>query len=220
MKPIEQDIKNLKSHHAQMWELVETQVKRAYAAFEKNDLDMALEVISREKMVNAQELVCDHHCENFIALFNPVAIDLRFVISLLKINNNLERIGDFCESIAIYVKNNQDKPIDVQLRKDLHLKEMMDVTLRMLEIARTSLLKEDSSMATKVLSMDDMVDKYNIAAVPTLGKYISAHPEVAEEMLRLYVVIRRMERIGDRFKNIAEDIVFYIDAKELRHKIR
>ena len=117
MKPIEQDIKSLKGHHAQMWELVENQVKKAYFALDKNDKDVAKEVITREKMVNAQELVVDHHCEEFLALFNPVAVDLRFVISLLKINNNLERIGDFAESIALFVSYQLQKPLDSILVK-------------------------------------------------------------------------------------------------------
>ena len=95
---------------------------------------------------------------------------------------------------------------------------MMDITTKMLEMARTALIKEDSSIANKVLSMDETVDRYNKAAIAVLAKFINQHPELAEEMLHLHAVIRRMERIGDRCKNIAEDVVFYTDAKELRHK--
>jgi phosphate transport system protein len=92
MKYTENEISLLKTHHFEMWNLVQTQVNRSFQALERADANLAREVLSREKYVNAQELVVDHHCENFIALYAPVAVDLRFVISLLKITNNLERM--------------------------------------------------------------------------------------------------------------------------------
>ena len=201
-----------------MWDLFESQIKKAFIAFETNNKELAREIITREKTVNMQELVVDHHCENFIALFSPVAIDLRFVISLLKINNNLERIGDYAEGIATYVLNHQEYPFDKTLCADLQLKVMMDTTSQMIETARTALVKEDSIVACRVLGMDQKVDEINKDSVAVLSKYIGENPLQAADLLHLYAVIRRVERIGDRIKNIAEDIVFYIDAKELRHK--
>lgn len=217
MKHIEEEIVTIKQAHSQMWELVESQVRKAFAALENFDRDLAREIITREKMVNAQELVADHHCENFIALFNPVAVDLRFVISIFKINNNLERIGDFAESIAGFVIYHQSSKIDPQLVADLQLKTMMSNALQMLTTARTALIKEDSKIASTVLSMDDVIDRINFDAVKVLSDYIVAHSEHTQEMLHLHAVIRRIERIGDRSANIAEDVVFYVDAKELRH---
>lgn len=217
MKHTEQEIQIIKNAHIHMWELVESQVRKAFAALETFDRELAHEIIAREKMVNAQELVADHHCENFIALFNPVAVDLRFVISILKINNNLERIGDFAESIAGFIIYHQTSRIDKQLCADLKLKSMMDNAMKMLETARLALTKEDSKIASSVLSLDDVVDEINRNAVKILADYIVAHPEHTNEMLHLHAVIRRIERIGDRSSNIAEDVVFYVDAKELRH---
>ena len=218
MKQIEEEIKAIKEYHDQMWDLVEHQVNKAFAALEKNDKDLAREVIAREKTVNVQELVVDHHCENFIALFNPVAVDLRFVISLLKINNNLERIGDFAESIALFVLYHQTRPLDAELCKQLQLKKMMDCAGQMVGMAREALRQEDSKMAGRVLALDDTIDTINHNAVEVLTDYITAHPEHTKEILYLYGVIRRIERVGDRTSNIAEDIVFYVDAKELRHR--
>lgn len=217
MKHTEEEIITIKQAHTQMWELVESQVRKAFVALENFDKDLAHEILTREKMVNAQELIADHHCENFIALFNPVAVDLRFVISIFKINNNLERIGDFAESIAGFIIYHQSSTIDAQLMADLKLKEMMKDALIMLSTARTALAKEDSKIASSVLSMDDKIDQINFRAVKILSDYIIAHPESTEEMLHLHAVIRRIERIGDRSANIAEDVVFYVDAKELRH---
>lgn len=217
MKHTEEEIITIKQAHTQMWELVESQVRKAFVALENFDKDLAHEILTREKMVNAQELIADHHCENFIALFNPVAVDLRFVISIFKINNNLERIGDFAESIAGFIIYHQSSTIDAQLMADLKLKEMMKDALIMLSTARTALAKEDSKIASSVLSMDDKIDQINFRAVKVLSDYIITHPESTEEMLHLHAVIRRIERIGDRSANIAEDVVFYVDAKELRH---
>lgn len=201
-----------------MWNLVEGQVHKAFEAMLTANKDLAREVIARERVVNAQELVVDHHCEDFIALFSPVAVDLRFVISLLKINNNLERIGDFAESIALFVLYQQKNVLSEEFVSKLRLKEMMNTATEMLAKAREALINEDSSLAGKVLAMDDVIDTINRDAVPVIAdKIISDNPD-AVELLHLYAVIRRMERIGDRTSNIAEDIVFFIDAKELRHQ--
>lgn len=217
MKPIEQEILNIKEHHALMWEMVELQVRKAFEAIDNYDKNLANQILAREKMVNTQELVVDHSCENFIALYAPVAIDLRFVISLLKINNNLERIGDFAESIALFVLNKQTAKLPKELVEKLEFKKMCSTALEMLITARTALAKEDTTIASKVLSMDSEIDRINAQSVRVLGEHIQAHPESVCELLSLFGVIRRIERIGDRSANIAEDVVFYVDAKELRH---
>lgn len=218
MRHTESEIKILKTHHIEMWNLVEGQVHKAFEAMLTGNKDLAREVIARERVVNAQELVVDHHCEDFIALFSPVAVDLRFVISLLKINNNLERIGDFAESIALFVLYQQQNILTEEFVAKLRLKEMMDTATNMMAMAREALINEDSALAGKVLSMDDVIDTINRDAVPIIAdKIINDNPD-AVELLHLYAVIRRLERIGDRTSNIAEDIVFFIDAKELRHQ--
>ncbi|MEF9950231.1 MAG: phosphate signaling complex protein PhoU, partial [Mucinivorans sp.] len=211
------EIKTLKNHHIEMWNLVQTQVAGAFDALRTGDKDRAREILARERVVNAQELVVDHHCENFIALFAPVAVDLRFVISLLKITNNLERIGDFAESIALFVLYKQNGALDEQLFRDLELQKMMDTATQMLAKAREALVAENSAMACQVLAMDDTIDQINTQAVDTLAAWIASHIEQTTQTLNLHAVVRRIERIGDRASNIAEDTVFYVDAKELRH---
>lgn len=218
MKHTDSEVKKLKNYHIEMWNLVQEQIDKAFLALKNNDKEAAREVISRERMVNAQELVVDHHCEDFIAMFSPVAIDLRFVISLIKITNNLERIGDFAKGIASFVIDTQSEAIDAGLSKELSLDEMMDNAREMLNLAREALIEEDTALCRKVLMMDDMMDDINRKAPQVLGRHIQAHPESSEEMIHLYALIRRIERIGDRTGNIAEEIVFYIDAKELRHQ--
>lgn len=218
MKHTEEEIKSIKTDHFLMWELVIMQVNKAFTSLKTNDKQLAREVIVREKSVNAQELYLDQKYENFIALFAPVAIDLRFVISLLKITNNLERIGDFAESIALYVLRKQSKEVEIELFEKLNLNVMMDEALNMLNYSREALDKEDTLLAAKVLDLDDVIDEINRKSVHILAAYSKEHPEKTVDMFHLNSVIRRIERIGDRCSNIAEDVFFYIDAKELRHQ--
>ena len=218
MKHTENEIKVLKNHHIEMWNLVQGQVNKAYEALRGTDKSLAREIIARERVVDAQELLVDHHCEDFIALFAPVAVDLRFIISIFKITNNLERIADFAENIALFVLYNQSKPIEKELYEKLQLDDMMKFTDEMLSNARTALINEDSHLCGRILTMDDKVDKLYGNAIESLAKYITKNPEQALEMLHLNAVIRRIERIGDRTVNIAEDIVFFVDAKEMRHQ--
>lgn len=217
MKQTEIEIKELKGHLARMWSMVEQQVGKSFEAVTAFDKDLAHEILTREKSVNAQELVVDHHCENFIARFSPVAVDLRFVLSLLKINNNLERIGDFAESIALFVTHHQTKAIAPELMEQLQMRKMFDTVLKMTEGARTALAREDSRLASRVLGLDDVVDMIHRNAVPVLAAWITAHPDETVEAMGIHNVVRRVERMGDRVSNIAEDVVFYVDAKELRH---
>lgn len=217
MEHIKSEILSLKEIHYQMWNMVYGQVTKALIALEKHDKELAREIISREKMVNSQELLVDRQCENFIALFTPVAIDLRFVISLMKINNNLERIGDFAESIATFVLRHQSQQIPQDLYQNLQLKKMGEYAIQMIKLSEDAFHEEDTQKAGRVLSLDDMLDEINHKSISVLAEYIKSNPDSAEEMLNLYGVIRRMERIGDRCSNIAEDVVFYVDAKELRH---
>lgn len=218
MRHTESEIKVLKTHHIEMWNLVEGQANKAFEAMLTNNKDLAREVIARERVVNAQELVVDHHCEDFIALFAPVAVDLRFVISLFKINNNLERIGDFAEGIARFVLYQQKSALTEDLIARLRLKEMMTTATDMLAKAREALITENSPLAGRVLSMDQTIDLINGDAASILAEEIVNNPQDAVELLHIHAVIRRLERIGDRTSNIAEDIVFFIDAKELRHQ--
>lgn len=213
----EQEILNIKKLLSEMWQTVESQIRKSQRALLENDKELAHEVLSREKNVNAYELSIDRECENFIALFNPVAVDLRFVLSLMKINNNLERIGDFAEGIARFVVLRQTQPIDEDLRNSLGIERMFDGVNAMFDLCRKALSSEDTTIASKVFSLDNAVDKINIQSAEVLAKYAIENQDKAVETFFLYGSIRRLERMGDRCNNIAEDIIFYVDAKELRH---
>lgn len=201
-----------------MWDLVESQLNRAGEALLSFDKDLAREVLYREKRVNAYELKIDSDCEDIISLYNPVALDLRFTLSTMKISTNLERIADFCEGIARYVLDYPSINIEVDLFERAGISEMVSIVKEMLQRIREAYEMESSSMAITVFDMDLRVDELNRAAMPIIAEHLKLVPERAIECLNLVSIIRRLERIGDHCNNIAEDIVFYVDAKVLKHK--
>lgn len=182
------------------------------------DRELAHKVICHERRVNAYELKIDSDCEDIIALYAPVAIDLRFVLAMYKVNTNLERLGDFAEGIARFVLNLPgDEPIDPQLIKETRVDEMLKIILSMLSLSKEALEKEDSEIASSVFMKDNLVDEINRDATPIIAKYVEKNPGTALSALYLLGVIRKMERFGDHCTNIAEELVFFLEAKVLKH---
>ena len=217
VKFIESELVLLKKEIDEMWTLVYNQLDRAGDAVLTLDRELAQQVLVRERRVNAFELKIDSDVEDIIALYNPVAIDLRFVLAMLKINTNLERLGDFAEGIARFALNCHEPALDTELVKQLRLEEMIAQVLSMLEQAKQA---ESQELATAVFAKDNMLDEINAEATAILADYISRHPESALSCLNLVSVFRKLERSGDHITNIAEEIVFFIDAKVLKHSGR
>jgi phosphate transport system protein len=217
MIQVDIELIKLKNSLQEMWVLVEKQLKKSEKALLDFDKAIAREVISREKMVNAMELKIDSECEVFIATHNPVAIDLRLALAILKINNNLERIGDFSESIALFVLKNMSEPLPQLFKDQLRLEEMFKEVLQMFTLAKEALTYEDSAKADQVFGIDNLVDEIIYDAIKVITEEMKKSPEKIEEYMFLHAVIRKLERIGDRCNNIAEEIIFYLDAKVLKH---
>ncbi len=214
---IQQELERLKSETLAMWDLVNSQLNKAGEALLSFDKEMAREVLCREKRVNAYELKIDSDCEDIIGLYQPVALDLRFTLSTMKIGTNLERIGDFCEGIARYVLDYPEMSIEADILDRTGIKEMVAIVKDMLHRTRDAYEQESSALATTVFAMDTRVDELNHRAMPIIAEHLQTLPERAIECLNLISIIRRLERMGDHCNNIAEDVVFYIDAKVLKH---
>lgn len=217
VKFIESELLLLKKEIDEMWTLVYSQLDRAGEAVLTLDKELAQQVIVRERRVNAFELKIDSDVEDVIALYNPVAIDLRFVLAMLKINTNLERLGDFAESIARFVINCDEPALDSDLLKRLRLEEMQREVLSMLEITKRALNEESLELATSVFAKDNFLDEINRNVSSVLADYLKDHTDSLLPYLNLVSVFRKLERSGDHITNIAEEIVFYIDAKVLKH---
>ncbi|WP_291530200.1 phosphate signaling complex protein PhoU [Bacteroides sp. UBA939] len=217
VKFIESELVLLKKEIDEMWTLVYNQLDRAGEAVLTFDRELAQQVLVRERRVNAFELKIDSDVEDIIALYNPVAIDLRFVLAMLKINTNLERLGDFAEGIARFVLNCTEPVPDVELLKQLRLEEMQQQVLSMLELAKKALQEENLELASAVFAKDNLLDEINAEVTTILADYIAKHPDSISLCLNLISVFRKLERSGDHITNIAEELVFFIDAKVLKH---
>ncbi len=215
MKHTEKELTALRDHAGEMWLLVISQLEKARQAYMAGDVELAREVVSREKRVDTFELKLDGECENFIALFAPVAVDLRLTMSLFKISGALERIGDFAEGIARDVISGNVVP---ELRDLLHIDEMMETVASMLADSYAALEQENTRLSGRIMRKDEYVDALYRDARETLAQWIAGHPEQGKAALDAMLVMRKIERIGDHCNNIVEDIVFYIDAKILKHK--
>lgn len=217
VKFIESEIITLKREIAEMWMLVYNQLDRAGEAILTLDRELARQVLVCERRVNALELKLDSDVEDIIALYNPIGVDLRFALAVLKINTNLERIGDFAEGIARFVERFPEPALDSALVQQLQVDKMFSEVLGMLRLAKEAFDKESIELATQVFAKDDFIDHLNGQAPHVLTDYIAANPEGTLTCLNLLSVIRKLERAGDHITNMAEEIVFFVDAKVLKH---
>ena len=217
VKFVENELLAIKEEVNDMWLLVRQQLENAFNALRNNDDDLANSVASREKRVNAFELKIDSDIEDFIALYNPVAVDLRFALAMLKINNNLERIGDYADSIARFVARNNPTEEDKQLFNVLELKVMYDQVLHMFSTTHKALENSDASLAKSVIDKDDLLDSLNQKALDKLAEYAKNNPSAIRFCLEIAAILRKLERTGDHIINLAEETVFYIDAEVLKH---
>jgi phosphate transport system protein len=220
MRHLEQELTSLRQDVIDMWKLVISQVANSGEAVLSFDKELAQKVSMREKKVDAYELKIDSECENIIALYQPVAIDLRFVLAVLKINSNLERIADFAYGIARTFITNPSVILDAELITEVKLNVMINQINKMLSQGLDAFENEKSDFAAAIFSEDYQVDEININAARIIADYIQKNPDRAYDCLQLIASIRKMERIGDHCSNIAEEIFFYIDAKVLKHSPR
>ena len=218
VKFIESELMNLREEVNEMWTLVYNQLSRAGKSVLTFDRELAQQVIVREKRVNAFELKIDCDAEDAIALYNPVAIDLRFVLAMLKISTNLERLGDFAEGIARFVVHCDKEELDKELLRELRLEEMVKRVLCMLDTAKRALNEESVELAVSVFGKDNLLDEINANVSNVLTTYLEAHKGDIRMCLDLASVFRKLERSGDHITNLAEEIVFYIDAEVLKHQ--
>jgi phosphate transport system protein len=217
MKNPDYQRENLNQSAFEMMLLCQKQMRKAADAFMNNDIDLAEEVIHRENRVNAQDLKIERDCERYMALFNPVASDLRFAMSILKINYNLERIGDHAFDLANYIVD-YEKAIDASLLEKIEFEKMVSTMESMFDDVIEAYDELDPKRARKVFKKDKTLNKINKKTKEVVGETIRANVETTEEALLIFAVIKKLERVGDLLKNISEGIIFYLEAEVLVHK--
>ena len=214
---LDRELRLLKEEAQAMWELVALQLDKTSRSLVHFDRDLAREVVMNEKRVNAYELKIDRDCENIFALFTPVAVDLRFVLAILKINNNLERTGDIAEGIAKFIVATE-KAFDMELLERTRVVKMFEEAHGMISDVLSAFRNEDSAQARSIFRKDEILDDINISAIHVVASYIRSHPDNTEQALNILSTIRKLERVGDQAKNMAEEIIFHMEAKVLKHK--
>jgi phosphate transport system protein len=216
MSQLQHELKTVKDEVIEMWGLVQSQLLKALSSLLNFDKDLAREIVMREKRVNGAELKIDRDCEDIFAIYCPVAVDLRFLLAVLKINTNLERIGDIAEGIANLILDTE-KPFPDELLEATKIIEMFHESEQMVEQILQAFINEDSSIARGIFGRDELLDDINRRANDLITEYLQRYPQDLHQALNVISIIRRLERVGDQAENIAEEIIFYIEAKVLKH---
>lgn len=216
MTHLDSELKQIKQQVIEMMNLVRSQLAKGKDAVLTFDKDLVHEINANENRVNAMELNIDRDIEHTLALYSPVAVDLRFVMAAFKISSDLERIGDNAVGIAKYINNVNEQLTNNELEK-IKFVEMYENALLMLENVFDAFEKEDTKLARKVFVKDEVLNKINLNAASITIQLIQQSPDKINNYLYLLSIMRKLERVGDLAKNIAEELIFYIEAKVLKH---
>lgn len=217
MNHLTYELEYLQNLFVEMLELVKSQFTKSITALISQDTDLAEEIIRTELRVNAYELNIEKDCENIIALFQPVATELRYVLAILKSVSELERIGDHAEFFSKILVENPSN-LDKELLEKFKVQEMFMLTIQMYDKIIVSFETKNSENARKVFKVDKELNKvYKKSVIDMKEDLKNQHPK-AGEILNVYAIISRLERTGDLLTNIAEEIIFYLDAEILKHK--
>ena len=209
-----EDLQALTGRLTAMGELVESRVRDALAALLQRQSDLAVKVATGDAAVNELELEVDDLCIKFLALQNPVASDLRLVRSIIKVNTDLERVGDQAVNIAQGVIRILAQPL---LRPTLDVARLGEAAVSMLHDSLRSFVEQDVALATSVLGRDDEADELRDGIFRVLLTHMMADPGVIERALGLILVSRCLERIADHATNIAEEVIFVVEGRVVRH---
>lgn len=214
-RAIDTQIEDLKKMILLMGGHVEKSLAQATAALLSRDLGMFEQVHAIEKRINEDHINVDNACINILAKQGPVAKDLRLIISVLKINNDLERMGDQAVNISHSGKDYLGrKPIQQQLND---IQRMSDIAGRMVKGSLDCFVRGDAEQAKKILLMDDEIDGLKNKVFKDAMAHMKTNPEDVEAGMDLILIARNLERLGDHATNIAEDVIFAFTGKDVRH---
>ncbi len=213
-RPLDDELSQLRERIVRMGGLVEDALARATAALVRRQPELARAVADADDAIDALELDIDEECLRILALYHPVAGDLRFITAVLKINNDLERIGDLAANLAERaIDLAEQRPPAVRHRID----EMVTLVRGMLHESLEALVHRDAVRARNVLAADRRVNTIHREHFAVLQESMKSGPEAVEPAVDLLSASRQLERIGDQAKNIAEDVVFLVEAQVIRH---
>ncbi|HER63359.1 MAG TPA: phosphate signaling complex protein PhoU [Desulfobacteraceae bacterium] len=207
------EIEQLKKRFLALGALVEDRVRKACTIIENRDLILATEIINSDWEVDEMEIEIEEECLKILALHQPVARDLRLLVAIIKINNELERIADIAVNIA---KRVQTISKDSSLSFTIDYTPMSTRVLSMLKMSLDALVSENPALARQVFIDDDEVDELRNQVYRKVVKQMNSDPGHAAGLLNLYLLSRHLERIGDRATNIAEEIIYLVEGEIVR----
>jgi phosphate transport system protein len=213
-KYFQKELENIKKRILSLGALVEERVQMVTKTIEEQNADVAEEVIRLDYEIDENEVEVEEECLKVLALHQPVAIDLRFLVTVIKINNDLERIGDQAVNIAQRVVS-----IAKHQKDAFHFdySEMAEKATSMLKMSLDALVNLDVDLAFKVVMMDDQVDSIQSEAYDQIKQVMKEHPENVTYLINLLLISRHLERIADHATNISEEVIYLIEGEIIRH---
>lgn len=210
------EIEALKKKLLAVGAIVEECIAKAIKAVVQHDAELAQEVINGDDEIDEMEVNVEEECLKILALYQPVAVDLRFVVAVLKINNTLERMADLAGNIAKRAEHLANYP---KVNLPPTLTEMTKEVQAMVKQSLDALVQEDAAMARHVCVADRTIDQYNRTMHVYIQQEIRANPDDLERLLHTLSVSRHLERIGDLATNVAEDVIYTVEGEIVRHRM-
>ena len=213
-KHFHRELEKIKKHLLSLGTLVEERVRMAISAIEEGNADLADRVIKNDYEIDEMEVEIEEDCLKVLALYQPVAVDLRFLVAVIKINNDLERIGDQAVNIA-------ERVITIAAKDPFPFvfdySVMAEKAQHMLKKSLDALVNLDIDTALRVLEMDDEVDAIKDQAYDKIKQVMSENPHRLGYLINLFLISRHLERLADHATNIAEEVIYLIEGEIVRH---
>jgi phosphate transport system protein len=213
----QEELEQLKTRLLEMGGLAEEQVRLAVKALMERDRELVALALNGDEPINRLHIEIDGRCFTLLALHQPMAADLRTIVAAVKINTDLERVGDLAVNIAEAARRYAIHP---PVKKLIDIPRMASIAQEMLRDALDAFVRRDVALAQDVLNEDDRLDSLKTQIFRELLTYMLQDPSTIEPALDLILVSRHLERIGDHATNIAEDVIFIVSAKDVRHHAR
>jgi phosphate transport system protein len=208
------ELELLKGRLLEMGGLAEERVRLSMRAVVERDAKLVEDVISGDAPINTLHIEIDDRCFKLLALHQPMAVDLRAIVAAVKINTDLERVGDLAVNIAEAVRRYLRHP---PVKELIDIPRMADIAEGMLRDALDAFVRRDTTLAQAVLEADDSLDALKTQVFRELLTYMMQDPHTIEPSLDLILISRHLERIGDHATNVAEDVIFMVSARDVRH---
>ena len=214
VRHFQEELEQLKARLLEMGGLAEEQVRLAVKGLVQGDRALIARVLTSDHPVNALHIEIDSRCFTLLALHQPMAVDLRSIVAGVKINTDLERVGDLAINIAEAALRYANHP---PVKRLIDIPNMASIAQSMLRDALDAFVRRDTALAQQVLNADDELDALKTQIFRELLTYMLQDPATIEPALDLILISRHLERIGDHATNIAEDVIFMVSARDVRH---